>query len=131
MCIYINTEYWQEHSFKQQCKLSWLFSYKKLRRIIFDQTTAQHQQHLFSIFFFNSQLKVWEYAKISTAKFEKLLFDDRSSILKKYYVDMCTKYLVGADKMFSVSFLVAFGLFFGLFLCCFFEAETEKFSNFV
>ena len=54
--------------------------------------------------FFNSQLKVWEYAKILAAEFQKLLFGNRSSILKKYYVDMCTKCSVGASKMFSVRF---------------------------
>ena len=67
--------------------------------------------------FFNTQLKVWEYAKILGAEFQKLSFDDRSSILKKYYVDMCIKYSVGAGKIFSVSFLAVFQLSFGLFLC--------------
>ena len=65
--------------------------------------------------FFNTQLKVWEYAKILGAEFQKLSFDDRSSILKKYYVYRCTKYSVGAGKVFSVSFLAVFGLVFGLF----------------
>ena len=53
--------------------------------------------------FFNSQLKVWEYAKFSAADYQKLSFDDRSSILKKYYVDMSAKYSVGAGKI-SFSF---------------------------
>ena len=35
--------------------------------------------------FFNSQLKVWEYAKILTVEFQKLLFDNRYSILKQYH----------------------------------------------
>ena len=65
--------------------------------------------------FFNSQLKVWEYAKISAAEFQKLSFDDRSSILKKYYVDMSAKYSVGAVKMFTVSFLAMFELVLGCF----------------
>ena len=34
--------------------------------------------------FFNSQIKVWEYAKILTVEFQKLLFDNRYSILKQY-----------------------------------------------
>lgn len=33
--------------------------------------------------FYNSQLKVWKYAKNSAAEFQKHSFDYRSSILKK------------------------------------------------
>ena len=44
---------------------------------------------------------------------------------------MSTKYLVGAGKTFSVSFLVMFELNLDCFGAGFFEAETEKFSNFV
>ena len=50
--------------------------------------------------FYNSQLKVWDYAKISAVEFQKLSFDDRSNILKKYYVDMTAKYSAGAGKKF-------------------------------
>ena len=32
--------------------------------------------------FFNSQLKLWEYAKILAAEFQKLSLDNKSSILK-------------------------------------------------
>ena len=76
--------------------------------------------------FFNSQLKLWGYAKTLAAEFQKLSFDDRSSILKQYHVDMSSKYLVGAGKVFSVSFLAVLELVLG----CFF-GETKKFSNFV
>ena len=48
---------------------------------------------------FNSKLKVWGYAKTSAVDSQKLSFGDRSSILKKYYVDMSAKYLVGGGKI--------------------------------
>ena len=44
---------------------------------------------------------------------------------------MCTKYSLGAGEIFSVSVLAVFELVFRLFLCYFFETETEKFSNLV
>ena len=50
--------------------------------------------------FYNSQLKVWDYAKISAAEFQKLSFDDRSSILKKCYVDMTAIYSAGSGNKF-------------------------------
>ena len=43
---------------------------------------------------FNSKFKVWDYAQILAGEFQKLSFDDRSSILRKYYVDTPAKYLV-------------------------------------
>ena len=49
--------------------------------------------------FFNSKLKVWDFAKISSSKFQNLLFDDKSSILKRYYVDMLSRYADGKDKI--------------------------------
>ena len=33
--------------------------------------------------FYNSQLKVWDYEKISAGEFQKLSFDDKTSTLKK------------------------------------------------
>lgn len=33
--------------------------------------------------FYNSQLKVWDYEKISASQFQKLSFDDKTSTLKK------------------------------------------------
>ena len=49
--------------------------------------------------FFNSKLKVWDFAEISSSKFQNLLFDDKSSILKKYYVDMLSRYADGKGKI--------------------------------
>ena len=49
--------------------------------------------------FFNSKLKVWDFAKISSSKFQNLLFDDKSSILKRYYVDMLPRYADGKGKI--------------------------------
>ena len=48
---------------------------------------------------FNSKLKVWDFAKILASEFENLPFDDKSSILKKYYVDMLSKYSDGKGKI--------------------------------
>ena len=42
--------------------------------------------------FYNSQLRVWDYAKISASEFQKLSFDNKSITLKIYCVDMLTKY---------------------------------------
>lgn len=50
--------------------------------------------------FYNSHLKVWDYAEISAVEFQKLSFDNRSTILKKYYVGMTAKYSAGAGKKF-------------------------------
>ena len=33
--------------------------------------------------FYNSQLKVWDYEKISASEFQKRSFDDKTSTLKK------------------------------------------------
>ena len=61
-------------------------------------------------------------------KFWKILFDHRSSILKKYYVNMSGKYSVGADKMFSVSFLVVLELILGCFWADFWSRDWEIFN---
>ena len=49
--------------------------------------------------FFNSKLKVWDFAKISVSEFRNLPFDDKWSILKKYYVDMLSKYFDSKGKI--------------------------------
>lgn len=41
-----------------------------------------------SLKFFISKLKVWDYAKVSAADYQKLSFDYRSSILKKYLIHL-------------------------------------------
>ena len=43
---------------------------------------------------------MWDYAQILTSELQKLSFDSKTSILKKYYVDMLAKYSVGAGKKF-------------------------------
>ena len=48
---------------------------------------------------FNSRLKVWDFAKILASEFQNLPFDDKSSILKKYYVDMLSKCSDGKSKI--------------------------------
>ena len=37
--------------------------------------------------FFNSKLKVWDFAKIWSSEFRSVPSDDKSSLLKKHYVD--------------------------------------------
>lgn len=64
-----------------------------------------------SLKFFKSKVRVWEYAKISASDFQKLSFDDRSSIFKNYYLDMSTKCSMGAGKMFVFSFWSVSDLF--------------------
>ena len=43
---------------------------------------------------FTSKLKIWDYAKISA-----LSFEDKSKILRNYYTEMSTKYLVNSGKI--------------------------------
>lgn len=43
---------------------------------------------------------MWDYSIIAGSGFQKIWFDDKSSILKKYYVDMSAKYSVSASKKF-------------------------------
>ena len=57
------------------------------------QKVATHGERLK---FFNIKLKIWDYAKISSSDYQKLSFEDKSSILKSYYVDMSAKYSFGA-----------------------------------
>ena len=60
--------------------------------------------------FFNTKLKVWDYAKISFSDYQKLVIDNRSSILKSYYRDMCKNYSVGSVKI--LCFIIFFTLFY-------------------
>ena len=50
--------------------------------------------------FLNSKLKVWDFAKISSSEFKSLSFDKKSSLLKKYYIEMSAKYTEGKGKLF-------------------------------
>ena len=60
--------------------------------------------------FFTSKLKIWDYAKILALEFQKLSFEDKSKILRNYYTEMSTKYLVNSGK-------ICFYLLFHRFLC--------------
>ena len=64
---------------------------------------------------FKSKLKIWEFAKISSPEFQNLPSDDKSSILKKYHVDVLSKYpefsknIQNILKLFFACFLANFG----------------------
>ena len=62
--------------------------------------------------FFNSKLKVWDFAKISSSEFQNLSFDDKSNLLKKYYVEILAKYSESNGKLF---FLFLSGYFLAVF----------------
>ena len=49
--------------------------------------------------FFNSRIKVLNFAKTSSSEFQNLSFDDKSRILKKYYVDILSRYPDGIGKI--------------------------------
>ena len=61
---------------------------------------------------FNSKLKVWDFAKISSSEFQNLSFDDKSNLLKKYYVEILAKYSESNGKLF---FLFLSGYFLAVF----------------
>ena len=49
--------------------------------------------------FSNSRIKVLNFAKTSSSEFQNLSFDDKSRILKKYYVDILSRYPDGIGKI--------------------------------
>ena len=49
--------------------------------------------------FSNSRIKVLNFAKTSSSEFQNLSFDDKSRILKKYYVDTLSRYPDGIGKI--------------------------------
>ena len=53
--------------------------------------------------FFNSKLKVWDFAKISLSEFQSFSFDNKSSLLKKYCIEMSAKYTEGKGKLFFLA----------------------------
>ena len=67
--------------------------------------------------FFNAKLKVWDYAKISFSDYQKLSIENRFSILKNYYHDICKNYSVGSGKIFC--FIIFFTIFY-------FEKKSKK-----
>ena len=57
---------------------------EKLLSIIEDLTSSNEVEiDADKLKFYNSQLKVWDYEKISASEFQKLSFDDKTSTLKK------------------------------------------------
>lgn len=42
--------------------------------------------------FFNTKVKIRDYARLSFVEYQKLCAEDRSSILKLYYPEMCKKF---------------------------------------
>ena len=63
--------------------------------------------------FFNSKLKVWDFAKISPSEFQSLSFDDKSLLLKKYYVEVRGKPFFTVAWQFSGCVLTESWLCFG------------------
>ena len=53
---------------------------------------------------FNSRSKFGDFAKISSSDFQSPSFDKKSSLLKKYYVEMLPKYTEGISKLFWLCF---------------------------
>ena len=67
--------------------------------------------------FFSSKLKIWDYAKITASEFQNLSYDDKANVLKKYYIDICSRYSSGSGK--SLFFFVCVFLFFVFFISSF------------
>ena len=67
--------------------------------------------------FFSSKLKIWDYAKITASEFQNLSYDDKANVLKKYYIDICSRYSSGSGKSFF--FFVCVFLFFVFFISSF------------
>ena len=84
--------------------------------------------------FFSSKVKVWDYAEITQNECQNLSIEDRSSLLKLYYNDMCVKVCLNLiEKRFDfVQFLLDFFLILSdLFLILFwiFFSENPVESN--
>ena len=92
--------------------------------ILFVEPTAQADEVEMDpekLKFFNSKLKVWNFAKISSSEFQSLSFDDKSNLLKKCYVEMLARYTEGKGKIFFCCFLA-------IFWYCFLAEIWLKFS---
>ena len=112
--------YFQKSSQPQQCTLNTyqhtqFFIMETFRQIV--ESTAQTDENAEKLNFFNSMLKVWDFAKISSSEFQSLSFDNKSSLLKKYYVEMLAKYTKCKEKPFFCCHLV-------IFLFCFYQILT-------
>ena len=62
--------------------------------------------------FFNSKLKVWDFAKISPSDFQSLSFDDKSLLLNNSYEEMSSKYIEVRGKPLFCCCLTIFWLCF-------------------
>ena len=70
--------------------------------------------------FFNTKLKIWDYANVSFEEQQKCSFDNRSAILRNYYSKMCNRY--PGRGIFFVIFFLRLLLFF-VWLSFFYEAS--------
>ena len=80
--------------------------------------------------FFNTKLKIWDYAKISSSDYQKLSFENKSSILKSYYVDMSAKYSFGTGIIITFYLFWPFFESFGVLKCISFKNEKIFFEYF-
>ena len=99
--------------FEHRSTHSILFKMEKLLAII--KPTAQPDEVEMDpdkVKFFNSKLKVWDFAKISPSEFRSLSSDDKLLLLKNYYVEMSCKYTEGRGKPFFYCCLAIFWLCF-------------------
>ena len=80
--------------------------------------------------FFNTKLKIWDYAKISSSDYQKLSFENKSSILKSYYVDMSAKYSFGTGIIITFYLFWPFFESFGVLKCISFKNEKTFFEYF-
>lgn len=62
--------------------------------------------------FSNSKLKVLDFAKILSSELQSLSFDNKSSLLKKYYVERLARYTEDKGKIIFCCFLAIFWLCF-------------------
>ena len=57
--------------------------------------------------FFVSKVKIWDYAGLSQGDYQKLSTEARSSILKKYYLDLTYHYPVATNFLYFFLFGLA------------------------
>ena len=74
--------------------------------------------------YFIDRVKVWDYACLSLQDYQRLSVENRSSILKNYYLEMCSKYSNGSGILPFIFLPVFLDLFLaGIFsvtnrFCC-------------
>ena len=50
--------------------------------------------------FFNTKVKIWDFVGLSFSDYQKLSVEDRSSILKSYYAEMCKRFFQQVQVFF-------------------------------